>query len=257
MGERHLDAVEVRGSKPLGPTIYILNPPPLRVLRLESQKKEESFQKNQKIDLTLYVITDERFLNLSNIAEAVERAILGGATVVQYRAKKKTTKEMFEEALIVRKVTERYGIPFIVNDRLDLALAVGADGVHVGQDDLPVESIRRIAPCSFIVGLSTHNLEQVKKANNEALADYIGFGPVYPTTTKENPDPVTGVGALCEAVRISELPVVAIGGISKENLQDVCSCKPSGVAVVRAVFEKGDPYENTKNLRSVLDDYLR
>ena len=244
MGERHLDAVEVRGSKPLGPTIYFY--PSFEEITLKKQKK---------VDLTLYVITDERFLDSSNIAKAVERAILGGATVVQYRAKKKTTKEMFQEALQVREVTKRYGVTFIVNDRLDLALAVGADGVHVGQDDLPVRVVRKIAPENFIVGLSTHNLKQVKEANKEGLADYIGFGPVYPTTTKENPDPVTGVGALCEAVRESILPVVAIGGINLQNIIPVLKCKPAGIAVVRAAFEKGDPAENVSKLRREIEAF--
>ncbi|TCK06532.1 thiamine phosphate synthase [Phorcysia thermohydrogeniphila] len=223
---------------------------------MKNQKKEESLLKiSEKIDLSLYVITDERFLDLTNIYEAVEKAILGGATVVQYRAKKKTAKEMFQEALIVREVTKRYGVTFIVNDRLDLALAVGADGVHVGQDDLPVKAIRAIAPSSFVVGLSTHNLEQVKKANSEGLADYIGFGPVYPTTTKENPDPVTGVGALCEAVKESKLPVVAIGGINPNNIAPVLKCKPAGIAVVRAAFEEGDPEENVSKLRRKIEAF--
>ena len=212
-------------------------------------------KKQKKIDLTLYVITDERFLDLSNISKAVEKAILGGATVVQYRAKKKTAREMFREALQVKEVTERYGVTFIVNDRLDLALAVEADGVHVGQDDIPLEAVREIAPKDFIVGLSTHNLSQVKRANREKLADYIGFGPVYPTTTKENPDPVTGVGALCEAVRESELPVVAIGGINLTNLEPVLKCRPAGIAIVRAAFEKGDPEKNVSLLRRKIENF--
>ncbi len=209
------------------------------------------------LDLSLYVITDERFLNVFNIFEAVERAILGGATVVQYRAKKKTSREMYEEALLVREATKLHQIPFIVNDRLDLALAVGADGVHVGQTDLPVDAIRQIVGKEFIVGFSTHNLEQVREANKEKLADYIGFGPVFPTTTKENPDPVTGIENLCRAVEESEPPVVAIGGIFPDNVKEVCSCKPSGVAVVRAVFEAGDPYENARKLRELINSYCK
>ena len=244
MGERHLDAVEVRGSKPLGPTINLL------------PEKEEKME-TPPLDLSLYVITDERFLNIFNIFEAVERAILGGATVVQYRAKKKTSREMYEEALLVREATKLHQVPFIVNDRLDLALAVKADGVHVGQEDLPVDVIRQIVGREFIVGLSAHNLDQVREANREKLVDYIGFGPVFPTTTKENPDPVTGIENLCRAVRESELPVVAIGGIFADNVEEVCSCKPSGIAVVRAVFEKGDPYENARRIKSLIDSLCR
>jgi len=203
----------------------------------------------KKIDLSLYAITDERFLNVFNIFDAVERAILGGATVVQYRAKRKSAREMYEEALLVREATKLHNVPFIVNDRLDLALAVKADGVHVGQTDLPVSAIREIVGKDFIVGLSTHNINQVKLANEEGLADYLGFGPVFPTTTKENPDPVTGVENLCRAVEISEIPIVAIGGINEKNISKVLKCKPSGVAVVRALFESGDPYENAKKLK--------
>ena len=203
----------------------------------------------KKIDLSLYAITDERFLNVFNIFDAVERAILGGATVVQYRAKRKSAREMYEEALLVREATKLHDVPFIVNDRLDLALAVKADGVHVGQTDLPVSAIREIVGKDFIIGLSTHNINQVKLANEEGLADYLGFGPVFPTTTKENPDLVTGVENLCRAVEISEIPIVAIGGINEKNIFKVLKCKPLGVAVVRALFESGDPYENAKKLK--------
>ncbi|WP_457679065.1 thiamine phosphate synthase [Thermovibrio sp.] len=197
----------------------------------------------------IYAITDERFLNVFNLYEAVERAVLGGARVVQYRAKKKSTKEMVEEALLVREATRHHGVLFIVNDRLDVALAVEADGVHLGQNDLPVEHVKEIAGGDFIVGLSTHNLQQVEEANRKkAFIDYIGFGPVFPTTTKESPDPVVGVEALCRAVEVSELPVVAIGGIFKENVKEVAKCSPAGIAVVRAIFEKGDPYENVREL---------
>jgi len=202
----------------------------------------------------LYAITDERFLNVFNIYEAVERAILGGAKVIQYRAKKKTTREMLQEALLVREATKHHDALFIVNDRLDLALAVEADGVHLGQDDLPVEYAREIAGKDFIVGLSTHNLEQVEEANRKReFIDYIGFGPVFPTTTKENPDPVTGIENLCRATEVSQLPVVAIGGIFRENIREVARCGVSGIAVVRAVFEKGDPYENARELVGELE----
>ncbi len=201
----------------------------------------------------LYVITDERFLNVFNIYDAVEKAVLAGAKVVQYRAKRKTAKEMLEEASLAREAAKRHGALFIVNDRLDIALAVGADGVHLGQDDLPVEYAKEIAGRDFIVGLSTHNLAQVREANSKKeFIDYIGFGPVFPTTTKENPDPVTGVGALCEAVKVSDLPVVAIGGIFKDNLKSVLSCKPAAVAVVRAAFKSGDVYSNVAELVSCL-----
>ena len=200
------------------------------------------------MDFSLYVITDERFLNLETIEEKVEEAIEGGATVVQYRAKRKSSKQMYLEALKVRKVTKKHNIPFIVNDRLDIALSVKADGVHIGQDDLPVEAVREVAGTEFIIGLSTHNIDQVLDANGRDV-NYIGFGPIFPTTTKENSEPPTGIALLCEAVRISKVPVVAIGGINSENVCDVLKCNPSGIAAVRAIFEANNPYNSARNLK--------
>ncbi|OMH41390.1 thiamine phosphate synthase [Desulfurobacterium indicum] len=203
------------------------------------------------MDLRLYAITDERFMDETNIADKVAAAIEGGVSVIQYRAKSKDSVVMYREALIVRDVTKKYRIPFIVNDRLDIALAVSADGVHVGQTDLPVSVIRRIVGRDFIVGLSTHNLFQVENANKEEV-NYIGFGPVFPTNTKKNPDPVVGVDSLCEAVKKSVHPVIAIGGINSDNIGSILMCKPAGVAVVRAVFD-GDPFLNARKLREKID----
>ncbi|WP_456397111.1 thiamine phosphate synthase [Desulfurobacterium sp.] len=203
------------------------------------------------MDLRLYAITDERFMDETNIADKVAAAIEGGVSVVQYRAKNKDSVVMYREALIVREITRKYGVPFIVNDRLDIALAVSADGVHVGQSDLPVSVIRRIAGKYFVVGLSTHDLFQVGNANKEEV-DYIGFGPVFPTNTKKNPDPVVGVGSLREAVKKSVHPVVAIGGINSDNIDSVLMCKSAGIAVVRAVFD-GDPFLNARKLREKID----
>jgi len=203
------------------------------------------------MDLRLYGITDERFMGPEDIAEKVAAAIEGGVTVIQYRAKKKEAIDMYKEALKVRDVTRKYNIPFIVNDRIDLAIAVGADGVHVGQKDLPVSVVRKMVGETFIVGLSTHNLLEVERANREAV-DYIGFGPIFPTNTKEKPDPVVGTELLKRAVLSSAHPVVAIGGINSDNIREVLKCKPAGVSVVRGIFQ-GDPYENAKKLREIID----
>ncbi|SNR60125.1 thiamine phosphate synthase [Desulfurobacterium atlanticum] len=203
------------------------------------------------MDLRLYGITDERFMGLKDIAEKVAAAIEGGVTVIQYRAKKKEAIDMYEEALKVREITKKYHIPFIVNDRVDLAIAVGADGVHVGQKDLPVSVVRKMVGESFIVGLSTHNLLEVERADRENV-NYIGFGPIFLTNTKEKPDPVVGTKLLKEAVSVSTHPVVAIGGINSDNIREVLECKPAGVSVVRGIFQ-GDPYENAKKLREIID----
>ncbi len=200
------------------------------------------------MDLSLYAITDENLIGSMELERKVKEAIRGGATVIQYRAKKKSSRQMYLEAKKLREITKEYSVPLIVNDRLDIALSVGADGVHVGQNDLPVEEIRKIAGENFIVGLSTHNIDQVIEANEKDV-DYIGFGPIFPTTTKENPEPVTGIGLLCKAVSISKVPAVAIGGIDENNVCDVVKCKPGGVAVVRAIFGKSDPYQAARKLK--------
>ncbi len=203
------------------------------------------------MDLKLYAITDERFMGVENIVEKVMVAIEGGVTVVQYRAKKKEAREMYEEALKVREVTRKCRIPFIVNDRVDLALAVNADGVHVGQKDIPVSVIRKIVGGKFIIGLSTHNIVEAEKAQAENV-NYIGFGPVYVTTTKEKPDPVVGAELLRKVTAFSRKPVVAIGGINTDNIGEVLACEPTGVAIVRGIFF-GNPYKNAKKLREIID----
>ena len=197
------------------------------------------------VDLSLYAITFEKNLNSLNIGKSVEKAILGGVTAVQYRAKYKTDREMYKEALIVREITKKYGVPFIVDNRLDIAMAVKADGVHVGQDDLPIKVIRSIAGYDFIIGFSTHNIEQVRLANDEGLADYLGFGPIFNTTSKENAEPTTGIENLCRAISTTKIPIVAIGGIKSHNVREALKCKPAGIAISSGIF-LGNPYENSR-----------
>ncbi len=202
-----------------------------------------------KIDYSLYVITDEKLIK-KDIGKAVEKAIKGGATVIQYRAKEKSSKQMYIEALEIKKVCKKYNILFLINDRVDIALAVDSDGVHVGQEDLDVEVVRRLIGFNKIVGLSTKNLKQVKEANKLPV-DYIGFGSVFPTKTKENTKLVS-LEDLKRAVEISLVPVVAIGGINLENIEKVLKTGCKNIAVVSAVFKGKDIEKNTRKLKEKL-----
>ncbi|NPA51306.1 MAG: thiamine phosphate synthase [Aquificae bacterium] len=200
----------------------------------------------KKIDLSLYAITDEHLLK-KDIEKAVEQAIKGGATVVQYRAKNKETKDMYEEALKIKKICDRYSIPFIINDRIDIALAVDATGVHIGQEDIPVEVARRLLGTNKIIGLSTKNLKQVKEANKLPV-DYIGFGSIFSTKTKEDVK-IAGLEALKKALTLSIQPVVAIGGINHQNIDKVLQTGCKNIAVVSAIFkDKKNITQNTKSL---------
>ena len=209
----------------------------------------------KKIDLSLYVITDENLLR-KDIEKAVEEAIKGGATVIQYRAKNKDTLDMYNEATRIKKVCDKYNIPLIINDRVDIALAVDASGVHVGQEDMPVEVVRRLIGFQKIVGLSTKNINQVKQANNLPI-DYIGFGSIFPTNTKENAK-VAGLDQLKKAVEISVQPVVAIGGINHENVEQVLETGCKNIAVVSAVFkDRKKIEENTRKLYKIVKSEKR
>jgi len=200
----------------------------------------------------LYVITDENLLK-NSLEKAVLDALEGGADVVQYRAKKKDAKEIVEEAVILKKLCKRFGVPLIVNDRIDVALSVDADGVHVGQEDIPPLYARRLIGNGKILGLSTKTLEQVEEANKLPV-DYIGFGSVFPTTTKKDAK-LAGLEKLKEAVKLSVQPVIAIGGITEENVEEVLKTGCSGVAVVSAVFGREDVKQATKMLKEKLQKF--
>lgn len=169
----------------------------------------------------------------SSIEECVEQAILGGCTVVQLREKNASSNDFFQTALNMRKITATLGVPLIINDRVDIALAVDADGLHIGQDDLPYEAARRIFGQDKIIGVSTHNLAEAKEA---ALmgADYIGVGAMFTTGTKKdvNPTSIDELRHICEAV---EIPIVAIGGINKNNVLLLKNTGIDGIAVVSAI----------------------
>ncbi len=190
-----------------------------------------------------YAITDQASA-LGRDDLAVARGLLdGGATCLQYRAKKVSARHQWDVAVALRRLTLDKGVPFIVNDRVDLALDCGADGVHLGQDDLPIASAKRLARLAgrgdLIVGRSTHSLDQALEAE-QAGADYIGYGPLYATQTKENNVPPVGVASLREVVDAISVPVVAIGGIKLGQLAEVARHGGRHCAVVTALTGAAD-----------------
>ncbi len=182
---------------------------------------------------------------------AAEIAVRQGVRMLQLREKSLPDGELLRIAREVRAVTRGTGTRFVVNDRPDIAVLCDADGVHVGQGDLPVAEVRRIVGEGMIVGLSTHSVAQATAAQSLMGVDYIGFGPVYPTTTKAVPDPVVGTVLLKEVLGFSQLPVVAIGGIFPENIVTVLAAGAKNPCLVRYFMEPPDPAEMERRVASV------
>lgn len=200
----------------------------------------------------LYAITDARLSALSH-AEQVARLAVGGATLIQLREKHASPREFYREAQAAVRVARAQGVTLIVNDRADIALALAADGVHLGQDDLHPEAARRLLGDDSIIGYSTHNLAQLEEAARLPV-NYVAFGPVFPTRTKENPDASVGLKLLARARAAlpSAIPLVAIGGITREHARAALAAGADSVAVVSALLF--EPDEVAGRTREFLDD---
>uniref|UniRef100_A0A7V3YK54 Thiamine-phosphate synthase n=1 Tax=Candidatus Caldatribacterium californiense TaxID=1454726 RepID=A0A7V3YK54_9BACT len=205
-------------------------------------------------DFSLYVITDRRIQKRKNL-EVVEEAIAGGASVIQLREKELSAREFLEEALLLRDCTRRHGVLFIVNDRLDIALASEADGVHLGPDDMPLEYARRLAP-HLILGYSCDTVEEAQRAERLG-AHYLGVGTVFPTTTKKDAGTPIGLERLREIKKAVRIPVVAIGGITLENLEAVLATGVDGVAVVSAIVGAPSVRDAAFAFRKKIDAFRR
>ena len=201
-------------------------------------------------DFRLYVIIDKKSVKGRDLVLAAKEAVAGGADVIQLRDKESDAADVVEAGLAMRKAIGKDEAVFIVNDSPDIALAVDADGVHLGQEDMPVIGARSILGRGKIIGLSTHSLEQAAAAQNSG-ADYIGVGPVFSTPTKPGYKPV-GLDLIKKVKNISSLPFVAIGGIDETNIADVIAAGASRVAVVRAVCGAEDIKEAAKRLKDIL-----
>ena len=209
--------------------------------------------KHGKIDLRramrLYVIPDRTVGAPLRLEEQARQALAGGATALQLRDKEAGGGELFAEARQMLCLCRELGVPLFVNDRLDIALACGADGVHLGQSDLPVAEARRLAPRPFIIGASARTPEDAERAVRDG-ADYLGVGAVFPTGSKEDAQ-VIGLDGIRAITREAAVPVVAIGGVSLDNLGEVMACGADGVAVISAAV-RGDIPTNMKRLREEL-----
>ncbi len=208
------------------------------------------------MDYGVYVITDPRLSRGRSHREVIEAALRGGASVVQYREKNASTRRMIEEARELRDLCRANGVPFIVNDRVDVALAVDADGVHVGQEDMPASLARKLIGREKILGVSAENVEQAHAAVADG-ADYIGAGAIFSTATKADANKPIEIPGLLEIVRASTLPIVGIGGISATNATSVIRAGAMGIAVVSAIVSADDVERATRALRKIVDDAKR
>lgn len=187
----------------------------------------------------LYIILDPSVRPDRPLTEVLEASVEAGAGLFQYRNKLAPMKEAYAEALALRRLAHRFGVLFIVNDRCDLALAVNAMGVHLGQGDLPMELARTVMGPDKLIGLSTHNAEQVEGAER-LKPDYIGFGPIFQPGSKQDHDPVVGLEGLRAVRARTSRPIFAIGGITVENVGEVMRAGANGVAVISAVLKAAD-----------------
>ncbi len=191
-----------------------------------------------QIDYTLYLCTDRSLMSTPTLEEAVEAAIRGGVTLVQLREKDCSSGEFYQTAVNIKKITDRHNVPLIINDRLDIALAVDAAGLHIGQTDLPAAAARKVLGPDKILGVSTATLEEALKAQADG-ADYLGVGAMFTTGTKKNARSVTMDG-LMEIRRNIQIPIVVIGGVNEKNCTQFNGIGIDGLAIVSAIIAKPD-----------------
>lgn len=203
------------------------------------------------IDYSVYLVTDRDLLKGRNLTEVIEEAILGGTSIVQLREKCASSLEFYEIAKEVKKITDKYNVPLIINDRIDIALAIDASGVHLGQSDIPCSIARKILPQGKIIGVSAHNLNEAEKALKDG-ADYLGCGAVFNTSTKKDVTTLSYEG-LKEITDNINIPIVAIGGINENNIITLKGSGINGVAVVSSIIGK----ENVKGASEKLKELVK
>ena len=204
--------------------------------------------------MRVYAVTDRSWLRGETLYQQVEKALKGGATFIQLREKNMDNEEFLATAMEIKELTDRYNVPFVINDNVDVAIRCGADGVHVGQHDMEAGNVRKLLGNDKIIGVSAHNVEEALAAER-CGADYLGVGAVFSTTTKEDAENVSyeTLSEICEAVHI---PVVAIGGITAENIISLKGSGISGVAVVSAIFGAEDITMAAKKIESAVEVML-
>jgi len=207
-----------------------------------------------KIDLTLYLVTCSDGLSEKDFLTKVEQACRGGVTLVQLREKEKSTREYLHLAKAVKEITDAYGIPLIIDDRADIAVACDAAGVHIGQEDLPVWAARKIVGNDKIVGTSAKTVAQALAAQKGG-ADYLGVGAIYPTTTKVKTT-LTPLAVLSDICRAVSIPAIAIGGLNLGNCQALKGVPIAGISVVSAIMKSKNPETAAQKLHAAVSDLL-
>ncbi|MGL4772087.1 MAG: thiamine phosphate synthase [Clostridium sp.] len=197
--------------------------------------------------LKLYLVTDSSFLNGRDFYECIEEALRGGVTMLQLREKELSGREFLERAMKLREMTRKYNVKFIINDRVDIALLCDADGVHVGQSDISASEVRKLIGPNKILGVSSRTVEEAIRAKEDG-ADYLGVGDMFGTTTKLDAKKVS-LETLKEIKAVTEMPVVAIGGVNLINMEELKSCKVCGYAVISAILKQEDIEEECRKWR--------
>lgn len=206
------------------------------------------------IDYTLYLVTDRELMSTPDLESAVEQAIMGGATIVQLREKELGSLEFYRIAEALKRVTARFNVPLIINDRVDIALAVDAEGVHVGQSDLPASVVRGIIGSRKIMGVSVTTLNEAEQAKRDG-ADYMGVGTLFPTTTKGDAT-IVSISLLKEIATKVDLPLVGIGGITADTLGQLRGVRMDGIAVISAILSQRDITAATRALKKTFKERL-
>jgi thiamine-phosphate pyrophosphorylase len=203
-------------------------------------------------DPGLYLVTDRDLALGRSLKEVIRKAVTGGVTMVQLREKNASTREFIQEALSIKVLLKQHHIPLIINDRVDVALAVDADGVHIGQQDMSWRMARRLLGPEKILGLSVESMDHLQEANHADI-DYIGISPVFTTPTKKELEQGLGLTGAAEIARMSRHPSVAIGGINAKNAREVLETGVDGISVVSAICSAKDPEIATRNLAEIVE----
>lgn len=207
------------------------------------------------IDYSLYLVTDRSLSKGRSTAEIVAAAVAGGVSCIQLREKSCGTRDFLNEALALQPLLKSRNLPLIINDRLDIALAIEADGVHLGQSDMPIGRARKIAGDSLIIGISAESVDDARRAEQQG-ADYIGISPVFSTPTKTDTVPPLGLEGVRQIRALVDIPLVGIGGINSDNAESVLAAGADGIAVVSAIVSAADPAGAAKKLKTLIDQVL-
>ena len=211
--------------------------------------------KLSKKHILLYAVTDRRWSKGTTLYEQVEQALQGGVSTIQLREKNLSDEEFFKEAMEIKELCKKYNVPLIINDNVEVAIKCGADGVHVGQEDMEASKVREKVGPDMIIGVSAHNVEEARRAVSNG-ANYLGVGAVFSTSTKDDVDVLKKetLKDICLAV---DVPVVAIGGINQDNIVELKGTGVDGVAVVSAIFSSENIVETCKKLRKLSEKMVR